>query len=76
MPKIRLYKSAHGTVDAIIYDMPSINIVNWFSLIDIWGSRGYDCFNDGGLYFEIPMELYDIIPDLHFVKQYNIVIEK
>ena len=76
MPKIRLYKSVHGTVDAIIYDMPSINIVDWFSLIDIWGSRGYDRFNDGGLYFEIPIELYDIIPDLHFVKQYNIVIEK
>ena len=74
MPKIRLYKSAHGTVDATIYDMPSIKIVDGFSLIDIWGSRGYDRYNDDGLYFEIPAEFYDLIPNLHFVKEFGIEV--
>ena len=74
MPKIVLYKSAHRTTDAVIYDMPNRKLLDWFSLVDIWGSPGYDRYNDGGLYFELPKELYDIIPTLPFVSRYNIEI--
>lgn len=74
MPKIVLYKSAHRTTDAVIYDMPNTKLVDWFSLVDIWGSPGYDRYEDGGLYFELPKELYDIIPTLPFVSRYHIEI--
>lgn len=74
MPKIVLYRSAHGTIDTVIYNMPNTKLVDWFSLVDIWGSWGYDRYNDGGLYFELPKELYDIIPTLPFVSRYHIEV--
>ena len=74
-PRILMWKSVHGSTDVVIYDMPDINIVKWFELVDIWGSRGYDRFNDGGLFYELPKELYDIIPNLYFVKKYSIKID-
>ena len=76
MPEIHLYKSAHGTADAVIFDMPKTKLVDWFSLIDVWGSPGYDRFNNGGLYFEIPKEMYDIIPNLPFISKYHIKVTK
>ena len=76
MPEIHLSKSVHGTADAVIFDMPNTKLVDWFSLIDIWGSPGYDRFNDGGLYFEIPKEMYDIIPKLPFISKYQIKVTK
>jgi len=74
MPKIAINKSAHGTIDVVIYDMPDTKLVDWFSLVDVWGSPGYDRYGDNGLYFELPKELYDIIPLLPFVSKYNINI--
>ena len=74
MPKIAISKSAHGTIDVVIYDMPDTKLVDWFSLVDVWGSPGYDRYGDNGLYFELPKELYDIIPLLPFVSKYNINI--
>lgn len=75
-PKIKISKSAHGTTDVVIYDMPRIKLVDWFALIDIWGSRGYDRFHDDGLYFELPKELYDIIENLPFISKYHITVNK
>lgn len=77
--KIKLWKSAHGTVDAVIYGTQlsyEKDIVKWFEMIDIWGSKGYDRFNDGGVYFEIPATMYDVISDLSFVNRFNVKIEK
>lgn len=75
-PKIRISYSAYRTCDIVLYDMPNTKLVDWFALIDIWGSPGYDRFKDGGLYFEIPREMCDIIPTLPFVKKYQIEIVK
>lgn len=75
-PRIRISKSAHKTTDVVIYDMPTIKLVDWFSLIDIWGSRGYDRFGDDGLYFELPEEMYDVIEKLPFISKYHIKINK
>lgn len=74
-PTIRIMKSAHNTTDVIVYNTP-LAITNWFALVDIWGSRGYDRFGDGGLYFEVPIEMYDIVPCLPFVNRFGIKIKK
>lgn len=75
-PKIIISKSAHGTVDVVVYNLPSIKMVDFFMLLDIWGSKGYDRFNDGSLYFEVPAFMYDIIENIPFVKTKNIKIIK
>ena len=75
-PKIVISKSAHGTVDVVVYNLPSTKMVDFFMLLDIWSSRGYDRFNDDGLYFEVPSFVYDIIDDIPFVKTNNIEIIK
>mgnify|MGYP003292438658 CR=1 FL=1 len=75
-PKIRISKSAYGTVDVVVYDLPSTKMVDFFMLLDIWGSRGYDRFNDDGLYFEVPTFVYDIIEDIPFVKTNHIEVIK
>ena len=74
-PLIRIFKSAYGTIDVVIYNISNIQIVNWFALMDIWSSRGYDRFNDNGLYFELQKEMYDIIPDLPFIHRFAIVVK-
>lgn len=73
-PRIEISRSAHKTCDVVIFDMPNTKLVDWFSLIDIWHSPGYDRFHNGGLYFEIPMEMYDAIPSLPFVSRFHIEI--
>lgn len=75
-PVIAVSKSAHGTVDVVVYDFPSIKMVEFFSLLDIWGSKGYDRFEDGGLYFEVPNFVYDIVDDLPFIRTNNIRVAK
>ena len=75
-PVIAVSKSAHGTVDVVVYDLPSIKMVEFFSLLDIWGSKGYDRFEDGGLYFEVPNFVYDVIDDLPFIRTNNIRVAK
>lgn len=75
-PRIRISKSAYGTTDVIIYDMPNPKMVDWFSLVDVWGSKGYDRFHDDGLYFELPREFYDIIEKLPFVSRNCILVDK
>lgn len=75
-PKITISKSAHGTADVVVYNLPSIKMVDFFMLLDIWGSKGYDRFNDDGLYFEVPIFMYDIIEDIPFVKINHIEVIK
>lgn len=74
--KVRISKSAHGTADVVIYNLPSIKMVDFFALLDVWGSKGYDRFNDGGLYFEVPMFVYENIESIPFLKANRILIEK
>lgn len=75
-PKIVISKSAHGTADVIVYNLPSIKMVDFFMLFDIWGSKGYDRFNDDGLYFEVPVFVYDIIEEIPFIKTNRIEVVK
>ena len=74
--KVRISKSAHGTANVVIYNLPSIKMVDFFALLDVWGSKGYDRFNDGGLYFEVPMFVYENIESIPFLKANRILIEK
>lgn len=74
--KVRISKSVHGTANVVIYNLPSIKMVDFFSLLDVWGSKGYDRFNDGGLYFEVPMFVYENIESIPFLKANRILIEK
>lgn len=74
--KVRISKSAHGTADVVIYNLPSIKMVDFFTLLDVWGSKGYDRFSDGGLYFEVPMFVYENIDSIPFLKANRILIEK
>ena len=75
-PKIVVSKSVHKTVDVVVYNLPSIKMVDFFALLDIWGSKGYDRFNDDGLYFEVPEFVYDIIEDIPFIKTNHIEVVK
>ena len=74
-PFIVLTKSAHGTVDAILYNIDDDEMINWFSMIDVCGSKGWDKYNDSGIYFEIPRSFYEVVPDIPFVQNNHIVVE-
>lgn len=74
--KIVISRSAHGTADVVIYNIHSMKVVDLFALMDIWGSKGYDRFNDDGLYFEVPMFVYEHIDDMPFVKMQGIEVER
>ena len=74
--KVRISRSAYGTADVVVYNLPSIKMVDFFSLLDVWGSKGYDRFDDGGLYFEVPMFVYENIENIQFLKTSGILIEK
>lgn len=74
--RITISKSAYGTADVVVYDLPSTKMVDFFMLFDIWGSRGYDRFNDDGLYFEVPAFVYDIIKDIPFIRTNSIIVVK
>lgn len=72
---VRVMKSGYGTLDITLYGFSGNDkVVDWFSLLDVWGSGGYDRYKDGGRYFEIPAELYDILPSLHFILREGIEI--
>jgi len=74
--KININKRWNNTtIDVLIYN-GNKEIINWFSYIDVWGSKGYDRFNDGGIYFEIPSCMYDVIEELPFIAKYNISVIK
>lgn len=74
--KIVISRSAHGTADVVVYDLPSVKMVDFFSMLDIWGSEGYDRYHDDGLYFEVPVFVYENIDNVPFIKQNGIEIEK
>lgn len=74
-PVIKISPSAHGTLDVVVYDLPNTKMVDWFSLMDIWGSWGFDRFNDGGLYFELPLWCKDMLKEVPFIRSNNIKIE-
>ena len=74
--KVRISRSAYGNADVVVYNLPSIKMVDFFSLLDVWGSKGYDRFDDGGLYFEVPMFVYENIENIQFLKTSGILIEK
>ena len=74
--KVRISKSVHGTANVVIYNLPSIKMVDFFAMLDVWGSKGYDRFNDGGLYFEVPVFVYENIESIPFLKANRILVEK
>ena len=74
--KIVVSKNHFKTTDVVVYNLPKISLVDFFSTFDIWGSKGYDRYDDGGLYFELPEFVYDHIEEFPFIKKYNIEIEK
>ena len=74
--KVRISRSAYGTADVVIYNLPSIKMVDFFFFFDVWGSKGYDRFDDGGLYFEVPMFVYENIENIPSSKTSGILIEK
>ena len=61
---------------ALAYTTTDSKMVDFFSLLDVWGSKGYDRFDDGGLYVEVPMFLYENIENIPFLKTSGILIEK
>lgn len=74
---VRISRSVHGTTDVVLYNLEFDRdnmIRNWFELVDIWRSRGYDRFGDGGLYFETTAELYDLIPKLPFTSAIELTV--
>lgn len=83
--EIKMYLSAHGTVDAIIYNISDVdfisyrisreNFLKFFEMMDIWRSSGYDRFGDGGKYFELPLFVWDHLDSIPFI-QSNIKITK
>lgn len=70
---IRYSKSCHNTLDVYLYNITDIKILNWFELMDIWGSKGRHN-DDGGIYFELPLEAKDILLHLPFAARYNLII--
>jgi hypothetical protein len=72
---IKLFKTSHNTCDAVLYNAPN-KIIELFRGFDIWGSKGYDRFNDGGIYFEIPVELKPIIKDIPVINRNGVFIQE
>lgn len=52
-------------------------MIQWFKAIDIWGNRGVDR-DDGGIYFELPLSIYDLFinNDLRLIRHIPIEIKK
>ena len=73
---IRVSKSAHGTTDVVLYNINDTNVTNFFWNLDIWGSKGYDRFHDGGIYFEYPSFVYDFIEAMPFISREQIILER
>lgn len=74
---IRVFRSAHGTCDIVVYNKEKhLGLVDFFGRFDIWGSHGYDRFNDGGVYFEVPAFMYEIIDEIPYIPRNNLKIEK
>jgi len=64
--RIDIRKNVHGNADVVVY--ADNGVFDWFRFLDIWGSRGYDRFGDGGLYFEVPEEVAKAIPKMAYVR--------
>lgn len=74
IPKIVIRKKPRS-LDVVLYNMPNTKIVDWFALVDVYGERGTE-LHDGGLQFELPLILEDVIHRLPFVQNYGITVEQ
>lgn len=72
---VRVSQSAHGTCDIVVY-ATDIAMVDFFRHFDVWGANGYDRFHDGGIYFEVPSFMYDLIEEIPYIRRSHIKIEK
>lgn len=72
---ITVSKSAHGTADIVVYSDRSSGVFDWFKNLDVWGSYGYDRFNDGGRYFEIPMSIAKVLKDIPAIRRKGFTVE-
>lgn len=68
---IRYQKSAHGTMNVFLYNITEPEIIKWFEMVDIWGSKGRH-YEDGSIYFELQIIMYDVLSKLPFIHRYNI----
>ena len=64
--RIVISKNIHGNADVVVY-CDEKGAYDWFRHLDVWGSVGYDRFNDGGLYFEMYIDTAKAIPKMAFV---------
>ena len=65
--RIDISKNIHGTADVVVY-CDEKGAFDWFRFLDVWGSAGYDRFDDGGIYFEINADVARNIPNMAFVR--------
>lgn len=83
---INMSLSTHGTVDVFLYGVSDVSVIcknisredllKFFQMMDIWNSSGYDRYNDGGLYFELPLFAWDHLDSIQCLCSKNIKINK
>lgn len=73
-PTIKVYRSCYRTINVFLYNITD-DVKAWFSMMDVWGSQGYDRFKDGGIFYELPNDFYDLIQELPFIKRKRITVE-
>ena len=72
--RICISKNIHGTADVLVY-CDEKGAFDWFRFLDVWGSTGYDRFNDGGLYFEMDVDTVKAIPKMAFIRHCGAEVE-
>ena len=74
--RIEISNDIHGMADVVVY-CDEKGAFDWFRFLDVWGSTGYDRFGDGGLYFEMDVDVAKAIPNMAFVRhcRAEVVIE-
>ena len=65
--RIDISENVHGNADVVVY-CDEKGAFDWFRFLDVWGSAGYDRFNDGGFYFEMSRDVAKRIPKMGFVR--------
>lgn len=72
--QIKISENIHGTADVVVY-CDERGAFDWFRFLDVRGSTGYDRFSDGGLYFEMDVDVAKAIPNMAFVRHCRAEVE-
>ena len=74
---INISRSAYKTLDVTLGNLDDIeDVCQWFAMISIWGTSGYDRYHNNTLYYEIPEAFYDVIEECAFIRKYGIKVIK